>query len=47
MKKNWVYSVDYLIQKQGYTVDKKVEEELINNAKKALETKEFNFIVVK
>ena len=42
----WVYSVEYLMQQQGYIADKKVEEELINNAKKALETKEFHFKVV-
>jgi hypothetical protein len=42
----WVYSVDYLMQQKGYTVDKEVEKELIEKAQKSLETKEFNFKVV-
>ena len=42
----WVYSVQHLMEQNGYTVDKEVEEELVNNAKKALETKEFHFKVV-
>jgi hypothetical protein len=42
----WVYSVQHLMEQNGYTVDKEVEKELMEKAKKSLETKEFNFKVV-
>jgi hypothetical protein len=34
------------MEQNGYTGDKQIEEELIEKAKKALETKEFHFKVV-